>query len=193
MSDLPAIALIEFSSIAAGTFAADAMVKKAPIDVLRVGTVQPGNYLVLIGGGVAEVEMAYHAGILAGSPRVVDDVFLPDVHTQVYDAIGGMRRDDEYDSLAVLETSTVAAILRATDAAVKGAEVHLKEMRLADGLGGKGVALLTGERADVEAAVEVATATLAGRDVQLCQSIVSRIDESLATGIGKTTRFGQQA
>ena len=58
----PALALLEFSSIAAGIEAADAMVKRAPIGVIRAGTVQPGKYLVLIGGEVADVEESLAAG-----------------------------------------------------------------------------------------------------------------------------------
>ena len=41
MSDQHAIALIEFSSIAVGTRALDALMKKASVDLLRAGTVQP--------------------------------------------------------------------------------------------------------------------------------------------------------
>ena len=39
----PALALIDFDSIAAGIEAADAMAKRAQIELLRVGTVQPGR------------------------------------------------------------------------------------------------------------------------------------------------------
>ena len=52
----PALALVEFGSIAGGILAADAMIKKAPLNVIKTGTVQPGKYLVLIGGSVADVE-----------------------------------------------------------------------------------------------------------------------------------------
>ena len=58
----PALALLEFNSIAAGIQAADAMVKRAPIDVIKAGTVQPGKYLVLIGGQVADVDESLAAG-----------------------------------------------------------------------------------------------------------------------------------
>ena len=50
MSNLPAIALIELGSIAAGTFATDKMVKRAPVELMHAGTVQPGKYLILVGG-----------------------------------------------------------------------------------------------------------------------------------------------
>ena len=46
----PALALLELDSIAAGIEAGDAMAKRAPIEILRAGTVHPGKYLVLVGG-----------------------------------------------------------------------------------------------------------------------------------------------
>jgi len=46
----PAVGLLEFSSIARGIEAGDAMVKSAPLEVIRAGTVHPGKYLVLVGG-----------------------------------------------------------------------------------------------------------------------------------------------
>ncbi len=186
---LPAIAMIEFSSIAAGTFAADAMVKEAPVEILRVGTIHPGRFLMLVGGMIASVELAYRAGIRAGTPQVLDDVFLPDAHADIVEAIGGATRSEATDAVLTLETSTSAAIVRAADAVAKGALVTLQELRLGDGLGGKGFARFAGLRADAEAASETAQLALAGRDVQLCESIVSRIDEDLAKQLAKSSRF----
>ena len=55
MSHLPALALLEFDSIAAGIVAADAMVKRAPVDRIIAGSVQPGCWLVVVTGLVAPV------------------------------------------------------------------------------------------------------------------------------------------
>ena len=189
MSKFPAIAMIELGSIAAGTFAADKMVKRSPVELLRAGTVQPGKYLILVGGGTAEVEESYREGMQAAAAEILDEVLLPHVHPQVVKALGGTRSFDGQESLVVLETSTVAAILRATDAAVKGARVELAELRLGNGLGGRGVAILTGELTDVEAAAEIAARALAGRNVTLCHSIVSNVDEQFAARLEKSTRF----
>ena len=46
----PAIGLLELSSIAVGILAADAMVKRSPVEVIYAGTAHPGKYLVLVAG-----------------------------------------------------------------------------------------------------------------------------------------------
>lgn len=189
MSKLPAIALIELRSVAAGAFATDKMVKRSPVELLHAGTVQPGKFVILVGGGTAEVEESHLAGLQAAASDVLDEVLLPDVHPDVVGALEGDRGFDGYDSLVVLETTTLAAILRATDAAVKGAVVDVAELRLANGLGGRGVAMLTGELSDVEAAADIATRALAGRDVTLCHSIVSNVHEQFTSRLSESTRF----
>ena len=102
MTKLPAIALIELGSIAAGTFAADKMVKRSPVELLHAGTVQPGKYLILVGGGTAEVEESYREGMQAAPADIVDEVLLPDVHSQVVKALDGALSFALYESLVVL-------------------------------------------------------------------------------------------
>ena len=152
----PAIALLELASIAVGIEAGDAMVKRAPVDVVHAGTVHPGKYLVLVAGAVADVEEALRAGLEVGAPCLLDTVFLPNVHRQVVAALRGLRRAGTGDALGIVETATVAASIEAADAGVKGARVELLELHLADGIGGKGYLLFDGSVSDVEAAVAAA-------------------------------------
>jgi len=153
----PAIGLLEFESIARGIEAGDAMAKRSPLEVLRAGTVHPGKYLVLVGGLTADVEEALAAGRARGG--VSDELFLPDVHPDVVASIGGVRRSEaDGEALGVVETMTVAAVIRAADAGVKAARVAIRELRLADDLGGKGYVLFGGEVAEVEAAVDAGVA-----------------------------------
>ncbi|RQW02218.1 BMC domain-containing protein, partial [candidate division KSB1 bacterium] len=121
MKKYPAIALIEFSSIAAGVMAGDAIIKKAPISMLKTGTVSRGKYLVLIGGSTASVEESFKEGLNVGASAVVDKVFLPDVHPQVLDAMMGERKKVIYESFGIIETTSIAATIEAADAAIKGA------------------------------------------------------------------------
>ena len=112
----PAIALLEFDSIAVGIEAGDAMAKRSPIDVLRSGTIHPGKYLVLVGGTVGDVEEAFAAGREIGGPCLVDTVFLPNVHPQVVAALRGVRGTGAGEALGIIETETVASPLQAAAA-----------------------------------------------------------------------------
>jgi microcompartment protein CcmL/EutN len=156
----PAVAVVELASIAVGIDAGDAMVKRAPVEVVRAGTIHPGKYVVLVAGAVGDVEEAFRAGVEVGEPCLVDTVFLPNVHDQVVAALRGSRRTGAGEALGIVETATVAAIVEAADAGVKGARVELLEIRLGDGIGGKGYLLFDGAVADVEAAVAIALARI---------------------------------
>jgi microcompartment protein CcmL/EutN len=165
----PALALLDFSSIATGIQAADAMVKRAQIDTIKAGTVQPGRYLVLIGGTVADVQESLAAGREVGGNAVLDHVFLPQVHPAVVEAI--------------------AAAIHAADAGVKGADVRLVELRLADGLGGKGIVLYSGLVANVEAAVEIGVGVLRRPELVVRQVVIPQLHPEMWRAIAEATRF----
>jgi len=136
MKKYPALALIELSNVAVGILTGDAMVKVAPISVLKAGTVHNGKYLILIGGSVASVEEAYYKGLATGLEQVIDKVLLPDVHNNVNEAVLGKRSNCTDEALGVFETSSVAATIQSADAAVKSTRVNIIEIRLADDIGG---------------------------------------------------------
>ncbi len=151
----PAIGLLEFDSVAAGIVAADAMVKRAPIGDLVAGSVQPGRYLVLVAGDVASVEESIAAGRESPGESLIAEIVLHDVHPGVVDALRGERVPGPVEALGVIETGSVAPLLAAADAGLKGAAVDLLETNIADGLGGKAYLLFGGTVADVEAAVSI--------------------------------------
>ncbi len=187
----PAIALLELNNVPVGLTTADAMVKKSPIAMLKSGTVSQGKYLILVGGSTAAVDEAFQEGMVRGGSSVVDSLLLPDVDPQVHRAILGHRQPCDRDALGVLETHTVAAIIEAADAGVKGAEVRLVELRLADGFGGKGYALFTGKLEEVEAALDIATQRIQERRVITAQQIIPQLHPELAREIESGMRFSQ--
>jgi len=158
----PALALIELSSIARGYQVADAMVKKAPVALLDCRPVSPGKFLVLVAGDVASVDEAFRRGLEVAGDRAVDKLFLPQAHDTIAPAIRGeaIVGVAGVDSLAVVETTTVAAAILAADAAVKAAGVRITEMQLARGIGGKAFFTLSGPLAEIEAGVEAATGAI---------------------------------
>jgi microcompartment protein CcmL/EutN len=197
----PALALIELASIAVGIEAGDAMVKRAPVEVVHAGTIQPGRYLVLVAGSVADVEEAFAAGREVGESCLVDTVFLPNVHRQVVAALRGTRRAGTGEALGVVETATVAATIEAADAGVKGAAVELLELRLGDGLGGKGYLLFDGSVADVEAAVAAAvdrisdplasSGTVPGSRVPIAR-VIPQLHREMRAELEAAPRFGER-
>ena len=164
MTDHPAIALIEYASIAVGTQASDAIVKKAPISLVRAGTLQPGKFDVLFSGEVAAVEESFVEGLRVGAESVIDRVLLPDVHHQVHSAILGKSLSWQADTIGVIETQTMSATIEAADAAVKGAEVQVVQIRL----GSKRVAY---------------------QNQTVCTAGSPRIDDDLRGVLGKSTYF----
>lgn len=186
--DQPALALLEFNSIAIGIQAGDAMVKRAPIERIQSGTVQPGHYLVMVTGNVASVEEAVDAGQEVGQSALLDKVFLPNVHPDVVSGIAGGRDLKESDALGVVETVTVASAIHAADAGLKGAEVTLWQLRLADGLGGKGLVLFAGLVADVEAAVEIAVGRAHEQLVR--QVVIPQLHDEMKQNVATYGRFG---
>jgi bacterial microcompartment shell protein len=187
LSREPAIALIEFDSVAIGTLAADAMVKRAPITTLRVGTVQPGKYLVLIGGPVAVVDESYYEGIRVGDEAVSDQIILPDVHEQVYSALAGERQTKADDALGIIEVPGLSAMLVAADRAVKTADVQIIEIRLGDGLGGSGLTHLTGKLESVQVAIEAGLSAI--EPMHARHAIVPVLDDELRKHIHRSTEF----
>lgn len=190
MSD-PAIALLEFDSISAGIVAGDAMVKTAPVGSIYAGTIHPGNYLVLVSGDTGSVEVALATGIDIGGSQLTDSVFLPDIHPDVAAAIVGGSKETALrdESLGIVETSTVAAVIDAADAGVKAADVVVSSVRLADGLGGKGYVLFSGVVAEVEAAVEAAIERTASHGTLVRSDIISQLHEEMAENLAEELRF----
>jgi len=124
----PALALLEFDSIALGIQAGDAMVKRAPVESIQSGTVQPGHYLVMVTGDVAPVEEAVIAGQEIGRSALRDTIFLPNVHPGVVTGINGGRQIEASDALGVVETMTVAAAIHVEIAVARVQEMLIRQV-----------------------------------------------------------------
>ena len=152
------IGMVEFTSIAKGIEAADAMLKAADVELLMNRTICPGKYLVAIAGNVAAVQSAVAVGIEAGDETVVDDLIIPNIDSRILPAISGVNTPVNRGALGIIETFSVVSCIEATDAALKAADVDIIQIQLAMAIGGKAYTSLTGDVAAVE------TATAAGVD-----------------------------
>lgn len=154
----PALGLVEVQSIARGITVADAMVKRAQVALLLNRPVSPGKHLSLCTGEVADVEEAMAAGLVRAGTALCDQLLLTQVHNEVLAVLRRTERPPllEDEALGIIETFSAASTLLGADGACKAAEVRLFELRLCDGLGGKGFVVLVGTQDMVEAALGTA-------------------------------------
>jgi len=184
----PALAIVELSSIARGYFVLDAMDKRAPVTVLHADPLTPGRFFIALTGGEAELEEALAAGVEAAGDSRIDHTFLAYAHPALLAAVAeGARRKPPEGSVGVLELDALAATVRAADAALKCAEVTLVDLHLARGIGGRGVVVLTGDLADVEAALD-AGAAVAGEGRLLGRELIANPESALVRAAAQGVR-----
>ncbi len=184
----PAMALLDFDGIPAGVQAVDRMLKRAPVALVKAGSVQPGRWLVLLGGTVAAVAEAHAEGLATAADRLLDEVILPDIHPALRDAVLGSRKAAEAEGIGLLESGSTASLLAAADAALKACAVEILEIRLADGLGGNAFLILDGALADLEEALAIGAERLGpGRLRQ--QALLPRLDDTLRELLAAGSRF----
>ena len=167
------------------------MVKASPLGSIYTGTVHPGRYVIVVSGDTASVEVAVDTGSSVAGDTLVDLVFLPDVHPLVVDAIISEAdlADCRGDVLGVVETVTIAAVIDAADAGVKAATVDVPAVRLADGLGGKGYVLFSGDLAEVEAAVDAAVSRGQRTDTELRHVIIAQLHDEIRDNLARELRL----
>ncbi|HNY90021.1 MAG TPA: BMC domain-containing protein [bacterium] len=166
-----AIGLVELSSIAKGIEVADAMVKRALVEVVVNRTICPGKYMVLVNGDVDDVNASIETGVELGGHQVVDHFVIPNVHRSVFPALSGISHTPELRALGIIESFSVASAIEAADAAVKAAAVDLLEIHIAMAIGGKAYVTLTGDVAAVQSAVDAGAAVVKRRGL-LVEKIV---------------------
>jgi len=158
----PALGVLEIGTIARGVVVADAALKRAPAILLSSRAVSGGKHLVMLEGGVAEVEEAMAAGKLAAGELLLDKVELPAADDQVWPMLGApvappdWTNDPEAEAVVIVETSTVCAAIAAADAACKIAQVTVRDVRFAIDLAGKAYFTLTGSLDAIESAAGAA-------------------------------------
>jgi microcompartment protein CcmL/EutN len=167
------IGLLELCSVARGVEVTDAVLKEASVEVLFASPVQPGKYVLLFTGGVQDVTASARRGAELAGSDLVDQLIIQQVHEQVVPMLRrtGGRINGQLDAIGVIETTTIAASVVASDHALKTANVDLIDLRIANGLGGKSFFTLTGEVSDVRSSI-AAGASLAQERGHLAREIV---------------------
>jgi len=168
----PALGMLELKSVARGIRVTDTVVKKAPVRLLSTNAICPGKYTILFCGEVADVEESMTAGIASAGDLLINDLFLPHVHRSIIPAMTGTTVIESFGAVGIIETFSIASCIKAADIAAKEAAIQLVEVRLANGLGGKGYFVMTGDLPDVEASLEAATKHVKGEGLLAGSEII---------------------
>ena len=168
------IGLIELTSVAAGFQAADTMLKAGNVRLLLSRSICSGKYMVLVGGDAAAVTAAVAAGADSAAGCLIDQFVIPNVHPDVFVALGRTRPVQPNGALGILESFNVATLIEAADIAAKSASVTLLELRLAMALGGKAFCTMTGDVGAVQSAMAAGRRIIADAGVLVNAVLISR-------------------
>ena len=182
--EVEAIALLESSSIHEGIAVLDVMAKSARIEILAASPIPPGRFLIVVGGAVAEVEVAFNRG-LEVSIAPVDRLFLAEAGPGLLAAVRALGREgkgahEPIDSLGLYETRTVSAALDAGDRGIKGSSARLLHLHIARGIAGKAIGLFEGRQDAVEAALALARERAIEHDAWVGSTLLARPDPEVA-------------
>lgn len=151
-----AIGLLELKSIPIGIETADGVLKAANVDLLVASPICPGKYVIIISGAVGAVKSAMDSGRRIADTYLICHHTINNVHESVPSALVGTMEVGHINAVGVIETMSALTAVQAGDYAAKAANVHLMEIRVARGLGGKGFVIFTGEVSAVRSAVKAA-------------------------------------
>lgn len=171
MSELlsgPALGILELEHIARGVLCADAMFKRTEIAMLSSRPISGGKHLIYLRGPVGEMEEAMDAGRSVAGDSLVDSLFLPFAHKALWPVLPDARdargwSTDVIVSAAIVETSTICALMRAMDAVCKVADIQVRDVRLGMGIMGKAFFTMTGDLPAIEAAADAAREEAQGK------------------------------
>lgn len=160
---MKAIGLVEVKNVSKGIKVTDEMLKSAGVFLIQSGAVCPGKFVTIVGGDLSSIQAAVERAAMVSEDALIDKFVIGSLGEKVFEAMCGTANTTERKAFGIVETFTAASAILAADAAVKAANVSLIEVRVARGMGGKCFTTMTGEVADVKAAVE-AGALLAAKE-----------------------------
>ncbi len=170
---MDSIGLVEVKNVSKGIRITDEMLKSAGITLLQSGSVCPGKYVTVVGGDLSSIQAAVDRAELIAEDALIDKFVIGHLGENVLEAVSATAPIPEKKALGVVETFTAASAILAADAAVKAAMVSLIEVRLARGMGGKCFVTMTGEVADVQAAVDAGAKLAAETGVLINKEVIA--------------------
>ena len=176
---MDSIGLIEVKNVSKGIKVTDEMLNSAGVTLIQSGSVCPGKFVTIVGGQLSAIQSAVEHAQVVAEDSLIDKFVIGNLGEQVFEAICATAVIKEKKALGIVETFTAASAILAADAAVKAAVVELIEVRVARGMGGKCFVTMTGDVADVTAAVEAGARIAAETGVLINTEVIANPHEEL--------------
>lgn len=158
------LGIVDSRSIAAGAEIADAMLKAAPVALIRASVICAGRLIILVEGDREAVETSLRAAEATGF-HLAGRYAISPVSPQVQAALRRQPVQSAGRAMSVVECRNAADGIMAADLAVKKADVSLMRLVMGQGIGGKSYFVLTGDVAAVREAAQAAADAL-GKSLQ---------------------------
>ena len=158
MNSANTIGIVELASIYKGFEVQDLILKHTRVEKILARTICSGKYLIIVRGDLADVEECLEMAKKTGDFAIISALYIPHIEDKVFSAISGCTTLDiqQVDAMVLLETFSVAAVIKAVDLAVKEADIDVPRIHVAMAVGGKGFAVLTGDAEALKSAIEPA-------------------------------------
>ena len=187
------IALLECQGVAAGLRLLDLILKRSPITVFEANLVEPGKYVILIGGGVAEVSAGLDA-LIDDQSDLLSQLHIPMVHADIWSGLlESPHQSASMDTLGIVETNLSAGTLVACDRALKESFVRLHTLRFGVALGGRGYFIIEGAQHDIEAALEISQSAAQPYGGIMNMKCIPRPDDDLLPWLLREAPFRLQS
>lgn len=174
------IGALEFISISRGMFVADAVSKKANVEIIYFKTICPGKFLVIFAGDEGEVEEAINYGEQIEEKAIVDSFKVHAVSDAIVEAFRNRYgKKDGIDALGIVETRKVCTGIKALDLLLKAADVKLLKIYLAFAIGGKLVFIVTGSVSSIESGIAECKTMLSEHEIANIAIIPSPSEEMI--------------
>lgn len=159
-SRIDSLCLVESRSIAVGALLLDHMLKKSSVELVRASPICSGRYFIAVSGHRADVEEALGIAQHAGYPLAYACT-IGNVSPLVLEALHRKAQITPHSALGIVECRTVSASILTADSVIKKADVSLFRLSMGQGINGKSYFVVGGDISAVEAALELAKASLA--------------------------------
>ena len=150
------LGLIETSSISKGMEILDTILKRTKIGLITGRPICPGKYLIIIEGTVQTIDFALEVSRAIGEKAILYSDAVNNLNEQVFYALKEKKKPENVEALGIIETRTAIASIVLADVICDSSNVELITLKLANGMGGKGLLIFAGNVSSVKNAIQSA-------------------------------------